>query len=82
MAQSDLYIGIIVHRYGYIPPDDNPDRKSITELEYEQAGICGITWLIFLLDDKASWPPDMISIRSWWTAYYVMHGRSPAIYLS
>ena len=37
VATSDLYIGIFAWRYGYIPPEKNPDHKSITELEYRKA---------------------------------------------
>lgn len=56
----DLYVGVFAWRYGYIPSQDNPDQKSITELEYRQASqskICKAR-LIFLLDDKedVSWP--------------------------
>jgi len=34
---SDLYVGIVGQRYGYVPPraEGNPQDKSITELEYE-----------------------------------------------
>ena len=37
VANSDLYVGIFAWRYGYIPPKVNPERKSITELEYRKA---------------------------------------------
>jgi hypothetical protein len=35
--KSNLYIGILGQRYGYVPPaaECNPAEKSITELEYE-----------------------------------------------
>ena len=45
----DVYIGIFAHRYGYIPLEDNPERKSITELEYRKAVEAGKHKLIFLL---------------------------------
>ncbi len=34
VAKSDIYVGIIAWRYGYIPPieHDNPNQLSITEL--------------------------------------------------
>ncbi|MEO5880790.1 MAG: DUF4062 domain-containing protein [Caldimonas sp.] len=37
VRSSQLYVGILAQRYGYVPPqaDGNPDDKSITELEYE-----------------------------------------------
>ena len=33
----DIYIGIFAWRYGFIPQKDNPERQSITELEYRKA---------------------------------------------
>ena len=37
VRKSNLYIGILGQRYGYVPPaaEYNPGEKSITELEYE-----------------------------------------------
>src|ERR1700694_3607494 len=35
--ECDIYIGIFAWRYGYVPEQDNPERKSITELEYRRA---------------------------------------------
>src|SRR4029453_3473407 len=55
VAASDLYLGIFAHRYGYIPDQDNPDRRSITELEYRHAGARGIPRLGFLLDEATPW---------------------------
>jgi tetratricopeptide (TPR) repeat protein len=37
IADCDLYILIIGHRYGYQPKQDNPDRLSITHLEFNHA---------------------------------------------
>ena len=34
VAACDVYIGIFAWRYGYIPDEDNPAQKSITELEF------------------------------------------------
>ena len=48
VASCDIYIGIFAWRYGYIPVADNPDRKSITELEYAHAGAKRRKRLIFL----------------------------------
>jgi tetratricopeptide (TPR) repeat protein len=57
VASCDLYIGIFAWRYGYIPPGQPPDHeRSITELEYRQAGQSGLERLIFLLDKDAPWP--------------------------
>ncbi len=60
VAACDLYVGIFAWRYGFIPPDNNPDNLSITELEYRKAGETGKHRLIFLLDENASWPRPMI----------------------
>ena len=49
------YVGIIAWRYGSIPTGYD---KSITHLEYEEAGKCRIPRLIFVLDEAAPWPHD------------------------
>lgn len=36
-ARCDIYVGIIGWRYGYVPEENNPKHKSITQLEYEAA---------------------------------------------
>lgn len=58
VAGCDLYVGLVGWRYGYIPDRDNPERKSITELEYRQAGQSGLPRLLFLVDKAASWPDE------------------------
>ena len=42
VAACDLYVLILGHRYGFQPPDDNPESLSITRLEFRRAGECGI----------------------------------------
>ena len=42
VAGCDLYALIAGHRYGYQPPQDNPEGLSITQLEFRRAGECGI----------------------------------------
>jgi hypothetical protein len=59
VAGCDLYVGIFAWRYGYVPDRDNPDGRSVTELEYRQAGTAGLPRLIFLLADDAPWPPTL-----------------------
>ena len=34
----DLYVLIVGYRYGFQPPGDNPERLSITQLEFRRAG--------------------------------------------
>ncbi|WP_158501601.1 DUF4062 domain-containing protein [Vitiosangium sp. GDMCC 1.1324] len=46
--QSELYIGVFAHRYGYVPPGGT---RSVTEMEYERAVQRGIPRLIFLMSD-------------------------------
>ena len=42
VAGCDLYVLIVGHRYGFQPPQDNPQGLSITHLEFRRAGECGI----------------------------------------
>src|SRR5262245_16992236 len=49
VAGCDIYVGIFAWRYGFIPTNDNPEQKSITELEYRQAVRTGKQKLVFLL---------------------------------
>lgn len=60
VAACDLYVGIFAWRYGFIPEEDNPDNKSITELEYRTAREEGKTCLIFLLDKNVAWKPELM----------------------
>jgi hypothetical protein len=57
VGRCDLYLGIFAWRYGYIPPEYNPEGKSITELELTHARKEGIPSLVFLHDEAAPWPP-------------------------
>lgn len=57
VAASNIYVGIFAHRYGFIPEQDNPDGRSITELEYRHAEALGKPRLVFLQDGKTPWPP-------------------------
>jgi hypothetical protein len=42
VGTCDLYVLIAGHRYGFQPPEDNPEGLSITQLEFRRAGECGI----------------------------------------
>ena len=44
----DLYVLILGHRYGFQPPQDNPQGLSITHLEYRRAGQAGIPRIVLL----------------------------------
>ncbi len=43
---ADLYLGIVAHRYGYVP--DGSDR-SLVEMEYDRATARGIPRMIFVM---------------------------------
>lgn len=64
VAGCDVYVGIFAWRYGYIPEQDNPAGKSITELEYRQAEALSIPRLIFLLDENTVWLPKLTDAMS------------------
>ncbi|MGE0822955.1 MAG: DUF4062 domain-containing protein [Candidatus Binatia bacterium] len=57
VAASDVYVGIFAWRYGFAPPNQS---KSITELEFREAVKQGKKCLLFLLDDSAPWPRNLI----------------------
>jgi hypothetical protein len=59
IAASDIFVLLLAHRYGYIPPDET---KSILELEYEQATRLKKPVLAFVLRDDAPWPVDKIDL--------------------
>ncbi len=58
----EVYVGIFAWRYGFIPAptQGNPERRSITELEYRRARESGKPCLIYLLDENHPWPPQKI----------------------
>jgi Domain of unknown function (DUF4062) len=56
IAVCDFYVGIFAKRYGYVPPGkENPEGRSITELEYRKALEEKKQCLRFLVDPKADW---------------------------
>ena len=56
VARCDIYIGIFAFRYGFVPDHkDNPNKLSITELEYRKALECEKPCLIFIADE-IGWP--------------------------
>ncbi|MFW5772086.1 MAG: DUF4062 domain-containing protein, partial [Phototrophicaceae bacterium] len=61
---AEIYLGIFGVRYGYQPKDAarNPDKLSITELEYRRAKARGIPMLIFVMDlDNHSVPASLLN---------------------
>ena len=50
VASCHIYVGIFAWRYGYIPPGQ---KRSITELEYRQAGQSGLEPAFEMLQSEA-----------------------------
>lgn len=59
VQQCDLYLGLFAWRYGYVPEDDSPEQRSVTEMEYAAAGSKPMTRLTFLLNDNARWKAEL-----------------------
>jgi hypothetical protein len=55
VAATDGYVLLVAHRYGHRPREGNPDHKSITQLEYEQAICTNKRPLVFTIDDDHPW---------------------------
>ncbi|MDJ0768368.1 MAG: DUF4062 domain-containing protein [Ilumatobacter sp.] len=60
----DLYVGIFAWRYGYVPRQDNPEQKSVTQMEFEAAREHGIPCLVFMLADDSPWPPSQMDAKT------------------
>lgn len=52
LSKADIYIGILAHRYGYIPTNGD---KSVTEIEYDYARELGLPCLMFVVDPNTLW---------------------------
>ena len=60
VAATDVYVLLIAHRYGYRPPENNPQRRSITQLEYEEASRHNKPRLVFTIHPDHDWKPKWI----------------------
>ena len=60
VAFSDYYVGILAWQYGYIPPRDNREGKSLIELGYDHAKYNNKPTFIFILEETTPWPPKFI----------------------
>jgi hypothetical protein len=58
VRNADALVVILAHLYGWVPEDPkrNPEGKSITWLECEEAVANGKAVLAFVVDDDADWP--------------------------
>ena len=54
VQKASAYVGVISHKYGQIPEclERNPDRLSLTELEFNEARRLERPVLIFIMGDK------------------------------
>ena len=61
VRRADLLVVIVAHRYGWVPEEAgrNPEGKSITWLECEEAEANGKEVLAFVVDEDADWPRTM-----------------------
>ncbi|MEN3333147.1 MAG: hypothetical protein V7641_2512 [Blastocatellia bacterium] len=57
VSTCDIYVLIIAWRYGFVPAKDNPEKKSITEMEFREAVQKDKPCLIFLLAEDYPWSP-------------------------
>ena len=57
VLDSDDYVGIYAHRYGFIPQGQT---KSITEMEFDWASEQKIPRHIFVVKPDYEWPKDML----------------------
>jgi len=57
VEESDLFVGIYAHRYGYIPKDSD---VSITEQEYNHAQKLGKPIFGFIVNEDHAWSPKHI----------------------
>lgn len=51
VRESELFVLIVAHRYGWMPPGSN---RSITELEYDEAKRHGKPCFVFLVDETVA----------------------------
>ena len=56
VESSNVYVGLIAWRYGYVPTQDNPQNLSVTEKEFRKAGEAKIPRLMFLAHRDAQFP--------------------------
>ncbi|MCY2968766.1 MAG: DUF4062 domain-containing protein [Planctomycetota bacterium] len=55
--ESDLFVGIYAHRYGFIP---DQSKISITEMEYHAAADARLPCLIYLVDENEPCKPAFV----------------------
>jgi hypothetical protein len=65
VEKAQVYIGIFALRYGFIPDDPirNPNRLSITEMEYRHAQKLGIPTLIYIAKKSHPFEEEQIDFE-------------------
>jgi Domain of unknown function (DUF4062)/NACHT domain/HEAT repeats len=61
VRSCDLHVTVLAWRYGFVPAGQT---KSITELEYRQAGDCHIERFVFLLKEDTPWSPLLMDSQT------------------
>ncbi len=61
VRKADALVVIVAHRYGWVPedPKHNPEGKSITWLECEEAAANKKHVLAFVVDESTDWPAQL-----------------------
>ena len=78
LAGCHFCVLLVAFRRGYVPENET---RSITQLEYDAAIAQGMDVLVYLLDEKASWPAGFNELdsdpetRAWRTSLEQNHGR-------
>ena len=57
--ESDVFVGIYAHRYGYVP---DGAELSISEMEYKAASEVSLPRFIYILDENHPWRPGYIDM--------------------
>jgi hypothetical protein len=57
VEESDVFVGIYAHRYGFIP---DGLQISITEAEYQHAISTSLPVFAYIIDDDYPWPPKYV----------------------
>jgi tetratricopeptide (TPR) repeat protein len=50
--QADIYIGLLGLRYGYVPRTNNPDDRSLAELQYHRAMSRGLPMILCMMAEE------------------------------
>jgi hypothetical protein len=60
IATCDAIVTLLAWRYGYVPPDDNPDQLSYVELEFRYARELKKATFVFIVKNDFQWSPQFI----------------------